>query len=137
MPCSHPKMSLKSAPQNLNLLIAKDMSKSYTLDCSCTLMPLRVPAYLRIAMKRHLREKPFCVKIPIFFLARTSESWVKWMLYSQRAFNIKISLCWTVFEILLRQHLFEFKEFCMETRLSTIVEITGRLNCYFVSLNMV
>ena len=27
MPCSHPKMSLKSAPQNLNLLIAKDMSK--------------------------------------------------------------------------------------------------------------
>ena len=55
MPCSHPKMSLKSAPQNLNLLIAKDMSKSYTLDCSCTLMPLRVPAYLRIAMKHHLR----------------------------------------------------------------------------------
>ena len=51
MPCSHPKMSLKSAPQNLNLLIAKDMSKSYTLDCSCTLMPFHVPAYLRIAMK--------------------------------------------------------------------------------------
>ena len=38
------KMRLKSAPQKLNFLMAKDISKSYTLDCSCTLMPLCVPA---------------------------------------------------------------------------------------------
>ena len=44
MPCFHAKMRLKSAPQKLNFLMAKDISKSYTLDCSCTLMSLRVPA---------------------------------------------------------------------------------------------
>ena len=33
---SHAKMSLKSAPQKLNFSMAKDISKSYTLDCSCT-----------------------------------------------------------------------------------------------------
>ena len=44
MPRSHAKMRLKSAPQKLSFLMAKDISKSYTLDCSCTLMPLRIPA---------------------------------------------------------------------------------------------
>ena len=34
MPPSHAKMRLKSAPQKLNLVIAKATSKSYTLDCS-------------------------------------------------------------------------------------------------------
>ena len=43
MPCSHAKMRLKSAPQKLNFLMAKDISKCYTLDCSCTLMSLRIP----------------------------------------------------------------------------------------------
>ena len=32
MPRSHAKMRLKSAPQKLNFLMAKDISKSYTLD---------------------------------------------------------------------------------------------------------
>ena len=32
MPRSHAKMRLKSAPQKLNFSIAKDISKSYTLD---------------------------------------------------------------------------------------------------------
>ena len=32
---SHAKMSLKSAPQKLNFVIAKAISKVYTLDCSC------------------------------------------------------------------------------------------------------
>ena len=40
MPCSHAKMRFKSAPQKPNFLMAKDISKSYTLDCSCTLMLL-------------------------------------------------------------------------------------------------
>ena len=31
----HAKMSLESAPQKLNLLMAKAKSKSCTLDCSC------------------------------------------------------------------------------------------------------
>ena len=44
----HAKMRLKSAPQKMNFSMAKDISKSYTLDCSCTLMPLHVPAQLRI-----------------------------------------------------------------------------------------
>ena len=38
MPHSHAKMRLKSAPQKMKFLMAKDISKSYTLDCSCTLM---------------------------------------------------------------------------------------------------
>ena len=35
MPCSHAKMRLKSAPQKLNFVMAKAISKGYTLDCSC------------------------------------------------------------------------------------------------------
>ena len=31
---SYAKMRLKSAPQKLNFVMAKDISKSYTLDCS-------------------------------------------------------------------------------------------------------
>ena len=36
MPCSHAKIFLKSAPQKLNFLMAKGISKSYTLYCSYT-----------------------------------------------------------------------------------------------------
>ena len=42
MPRSQAKMCLKSAPQKLNFLMEKAVSKSYILDCSCTLMPLHV-----------------------------------------------------------------------------------------------
>ena len=35
MPRSHAKMRLKSAPQKLNFLMTKAISKSCTLDCSC------------------------------------------------------------------------------------------------------
>ena len=35
MPCSHVKMHLKSAPQKLNFVMTKAISKRYTLDCSC------------------------------------------------------------------------------------------------------
>ena len=35
MPCFHAKMHLKSAPQKLNFLMTKTISKSCTLDCSC------------------------------------------------------------------------------------------------------
>ena len=35
MPCFHVKMRLKSAPQKLDLLMTKAISKSCTLDCSC------------------------------------------------------------------------------------------------------
>ena len=35
MPHFHAKMRLKSAPQKLNFLMAKAISKSCTLDCSC------------------------------------------------------------------------------------------------------
>ena len=34
MPCSHAKMCLKSASQKLNFVLAKAISKRYTLDCS-------------------------------------------------------------------------------------------------------
>ena len=33
--CFHAKIRLKSAPQKLNFLVAKAISKSCTLDCSC------------------------------------------------------------------------------------------------------
>ena len=35
MLCSHAKMRLKSAPQKLDFLMTKAISKSCTLDCSC------------------------------------------------------------------------------------------------------
>ena len=35
MPRSHAKMCFKSAPQKLNLVMAKAIPKSYTRDCSC------------------------------------------------------------------------------------------------------
>ena len=35
MSCFHAKMRLKSAPQKLNFLMAKAISKRCTLDCSC------------------------------------------------------------------------------------------------------
>ena len=35
MPCSHAKMHLKSAPQKLNFVVPKAISKSDTQDCSC------------------------------------------------------------------------------------------------------
>ena len=35
IPCFHAKMCLKRAPQKLNVLMAKAISKSCTLDCSC------------------------------------------------------------------------------------------------------
>ena len=35
MPRSHAKMRSESAPQNLNFVMAKAISKHYTLDCSC------------------------------------------------------------------------------------------------------
>ena len=35
MPRSHAKMHFKSAPQKLNFVMTKAISKSYTLDCSC------------------------------------------------------------------------------------------------------
>ena len=35
MPRSHAKIRLKSAPQKLNFVMTKAISKSYTLDCSC------------------------------------------------------------------------------------------------------
>ena len=34
-PCSHAKLPFKSAPQKLNFAMAKAISNSYTLDCSC------------------------------------------------------------------------------------------------------
>ena len=55
MPRSHAKMRLKSAPQKLNFLIAKDISKISTLAWSCTLMPLYVLSQLRIATQSHFR----------------------------------------------------------------------------------
>ena len=34
MSCSHAKMHLKSAPQKLNFVMAKVISKTYTINCS-------------------------------------------------------------------------------------------------------
>ena len=63
-------MRMESAPQKLNFVMAKSISKTYTLDCSC--------------------KCPFYVKPPTFFIARTIENYAKWMLVSERTFKIKI-----------------------------------------------
>ena len=55
MPRSHAKMRLKSAPQRLNFLMTKDVSKRYSLDCSCTLMTLHAPAWLHIVIQFDFR----------------------------------------------------------------------------------
>ena len=47
------------------------------------------------------------------------------MLDSEKTFEIKVRLRWTVFEICLRLQLCAFKEFCMKTRLSNIFKITN------------
>ena len=45
MPRSHAKMHLKSTPQKLNFVMAKAISRSYALDCSCKLAcSLHLPA---------------------------------------------------------------------------------------------
>ena len=124
----HAKIRFKSAPQKLNFLMATDISKSYTLDCSCRLVPLHVPSQLRIVMQPHFRYIPFYVKIPIFFFARTIESWVKWTLDSQRTFKRKRGYLWQFRKFCLRQQLCAFKEFCMETRLSNIFKTTNVTN---------
>ena len=50
------------------------------------------------------------------------------MLDSQRTFERKIKLHWTVVEVLLRLLLLAFKEFYMQTRLSNIFKITNVMN---------
>ena len=50
------------------------------------------------------------------------------MLDSQRTFERKIKLHWTVAEVLLRLLLLAFKEFYMQTRLSNIFKITNVMN---------
>ena len=41
----HDKMSLKSAPQKLNFVMAKAISKSCTLDCSCKCSCSKAPSF--------------------------------------------------------------------------------------------
>ena len=66
-------MHLKSEPQKLNFLMEKATSKCCTLDCSYKCLGTLPHSY---AQKRSLifDEKPFHLKIPTFFLARTIES---------------------------------------------------------------
>ena len=45
MPCSNVKMRLKSASQKLNFVMAKAISKSFTLDCSCKCVLEFPPSY--------------------------------------------------------------------------------------------
>ena len=72
MPRSHAKMRLISAPQELNFLMAKAISKSCALDCSCK-CPCTFRHSYAIVTQPQFRSKPFYVKIPTSFLARTIE----------------------------------------------------------------
>ena len=77
MPRSHTKMRLKSAPQKLNFLIAKDISKSYTLD-----IIVHVDALKCFCIVTHIIAGSFSIKTILCantntFLARAIESWVK------------------------------------------------------------
>ena len=66
------------------------------------------------------------MKITIFFLARTIESWVKWMLIVKGRFSKGYVAQSSKF--CLRQQLFAFKEFYMDTRLSNIFKTTNVTN---------
>ena len=75
-------MHLKSAPQKLNFVMAKAISKTYPLDCSykCPCMfPHSYTPYM---------------KLTIFLLRKTIENKAKRMLDSERTFKIrgKVSL---------------------------------------------
>ena len=65
----HAKMGLNSAPQKLNFVKAKAISKSYTLyyscKCSCTLHIVSQPPFWL---------KPFYVELATPFLARNIEN---------------------------------------------------------------
>ena len=54
---SHAKMHLKSAPQKLNFVIAKAISKTYTLDCSC-----KCPSTLTHSYVTHSNAALFLIK---------------------------------------------------------------------------
>ena len=49
------------------------------------------------------------MKLITLFLAKNTKNYEKRMLNSGKTFKIKLSSCWTVFKISLRQQLFEFK----------------------------
>ena len=66
------------------------------------------------------------MKITIFFLARTIERWVKWMLILKGRFSKSYVAQSSKF--CLRQQLFAFNEFYMETRLSNIFKTTNVTN---------
>ena len=55
IPHSHTEMCLKNAPQKLDFLMAKDILKNYTLDSSCTLLPLHIATQLRIVTQPRFR----------------------------------------------------------------------------------
>ena len=68
----HTKMRLKSAPQKLNFLMAKAISKRCTLDCSCkALARSRIVTHSNAAS---FSIKSFSCKNTNIFLVRTIES---------------------------------------------------------------
>ena len=53
MHCSHAKMRLKSAPQKLNFVIEKAISKIYTLHCNCKYLCTFPHSYSLVVHKNH------------------------------------------------------------------------------------
>ena len=69
MHCSHAQMRLKcakSASQKLNFVIAKVISKSYTLECSCKCPRMQFPivthSYAKLRIVAHSNADPFLIK---------------------------------------------------------------------------
>ena len=77
MPRSHTKMRLKSAPQRLNFLMAKDISKSYTLDIVVHVDALKCSCIVTHTIAGSFSIKTILCENTNIFLARTIESWVK------------------------------------------------------------
>ena len=65
MPPSHAKMRLKSAPQKVNLLMAKSIQKSYTLNCSYK-WPCMFPHSKALLRRLVFEKKTFYVKLSTF-----------------------------------------------------------------------
>ena len=108
MPHSNTKMRLKTAPQKLDFVIVKAISKSYTLDCSCIVTHINAASF---SIKNHFMWKyQHCFSNNYWKLGKI---------------NAKLNSFWNFAYVSNYLLLFDF---CMETRLSNILKTTNVTN---------
>ena len=97
MHCSQANIRLKSAPQKLNFVIAKAISKSYQLIVAANIL-----ACSHIVTDSNTASFSILfVKLTTFLSARNTKNYEKRMLDFERTFKIKVRSRCTVFEVSL------------------------------------